>query len=105
MIVKGTKLSMVRGDDESITVTCSESFAAGDRITFTVRQSVEDPIALQKIVTEFPAGEAVIGIRPEDTAGLDFGDYVYDIQLTRRDGTVTTIIEPARFRLKEEVTY
>ena len=105
MTVNGTKLAMTRGDSESIQVTCSELFHTGDEITFTVRQSTEDPIVLQKTVTEFPDGEAFIDIDPEDTAGLDFGDYVYDIQWTRADGTVTTVIEPSRFRLKEEVTY
>jgi len=105
MTVKGKKLSMVRGDSESITVQCSELFGEGDIVTFTVRQSPEDPIALQKTAREFPGGEAVIGIDPADTAGLDFGDYVYDIQWTRSDGTVTTIIEPERFTLREEVTY
>lgn len=105
MTVNGTKLAMTRGDSESIQVTCSELFHPGDEIILTVRQSPEDPIVLQKTVTEFPGGEAFIGIDPQDTAGLDFGDYVYDIQWTRADGTVTTVIEPSRFRLKEEVTY
>ena len=105
MTVKGTKLSMVRGDSESITVRCSDPFAEGDTVFFTVRQCPEDPIALQKTVTDFPEGEAVIGIDPADTAGLDFGDYVYDVQLTRSGGAVTTLIEPDRFTLREEVTY
>ena len=91
MTVNGTKLAMTRGDSESIKVTCSELFHPGDEITLTVRQSPEDPVALQKTVTEFPDGEAVIGIDPEDTAGLDFGDYVYDVQWTRGDGTVHSL--------------
>ena len=105
MTVKGTKLSMVRGDSESITVTCSDPFVTGDAVTFTVRESPEDPIVLQKVVTDFPNGEAIIGIDPADTAGLDFGDYVYDIQLTRTGGVVTTLIEPDKFKIREEVTY
>lgn len=106
MTVNGTKLAMVRGDSESITVQCTPSFSTGDTIYFTVRQTVEDPIVLQKIVTEFDNdGKAVIIISPSDTESLDFDDYVYDIQLTKADGTVTTLIEPDRFRIKEEVTY
>ena len=105
MTVNGTKLAMTRGDSESIKVTCSELCHPGDALTLTVRQSPEDPVEMQKTVTEFPGGEAVIFIDPEDTAPLDFGDYVYDVQWTRGDGTVTTVIEPSRFRLKEEVTY
>ena len=105
MTITGTKLSMVRGDSESIAVTPSRPFTAGDTVYFTVRESAEDPIVLQKTVTEFPDGKAVIGIGHEDTQGLDFGDYVYDIQVTWADGTVKTLVEMSRFRLREEVTY
>ncbi|MBQ7737039.1 MAG: hypothetical protein IJT62_04315 [Oscillospiraceae bacterium] len=106
MVINGTNISMVRGDSETLTVTCSEPFAAGDAVTLTVREDVESPIALQKTVTVFgDYGEAVIEIQHEDTEGLDFGNYVYDIQLTRADGTVTTLVKVSRFTLEEEVTY
>ena len=106
MKIKGTNISMTRGDSESITVTCSEPFDTGDTVTLTVRESVDSDVALQKVVTSFGArGEAVIAIEPEDTDGLDFGDYVYDIQLRRSNGAVTTLVTPARFTLTEEVTY
>ena len=97
-------IAMTRGDSESITVRCSEPFADGDTVTFTMRPDIEGEIALQKEITDFPDGEAVIVFEPEDTASLDFGDYVYDIQLTRANDTVTTLVVPARFRLTEEVT-
>lgn len=111
MQIKKSNISMTRGDSESITVRCSAAgervpFAAGDTVYFTVREDAEADIALQKTVTEFDEeGRAVIGIEPADTAGLDFGSYVYDIQLTRADGTVTTLVPMSRFRLTEEVTY
>lgn len=98
-------ISMTRGDSESITVRCSESFNEGDTVTFTMREAVDEPIVLQKVITDFPDGEAVIPFYPEDTEGLEFGDYVYDIQMTRADGTVTTLLVPAKFTLKDEVTY
>ena len=106
MKLSGTNIKMTRGDDESITVKCSTPFADGDTITMTVREDAESDIAFQKVVTEFDGnGWAVIGIRPGDTSGLEFGDYVYDIQLTRADGTVTTLVTISRFELLEEVTY
>ena len=107
MKIQGTSISMTRGDSESITVriTQGEGLTAGDRIDFTVRQSAEEPIELQKTVTEFPDGDAVIVLRPEDTTPMEFGSYVYDIQLTRADGTVQTIIKPSKFKLEQEVTY
>lgn len=98
-------ISMTRGDSESITVRCNEPFVEGDTVTFTMRPDVDDAISLQKAVTDFPDGNAVIPFYPEDTEGLEFGDYVYDVQLTRADGTVTTLLVPAKFTLKDEVTY
>ena len=98
-------LAMTRGDTESVTVRCSEPFVSGDTVYFTVREDAESPIALQIAVTSFPSGDAVIPIYPDDTEPMDFGDYVYDIQVTRANGTVTTLIVPSRFRLNEEVTY
>ena len=108
-------ISMTRGDSESLTVACYEKtdggarvflpLEDGDTVYFTVREDPESEIVLHKAITAFADGRAVIAIDPEDTGPLDFGDYVYDVQLTRSDGTVTTLIEPSRFRLKEEVTY
>jgi hypothetical protein len=98
-------ITMTRGDSESLTVTCSVPFTNGDTVYFTVREDAESEILLQKIITDFPDGAAVIPIYPEDTEGMDFGDYVYDIQVTRAGGVVTTLIVPSRFKLNEEVTY
>lgn len=105
MKLNGSNISMVRGDSESLTVTCSTPFSAGDTVYLTVREDAESDIAMQKIVTEFPDGTAVFIIEPDDTEGLDFGNYVYDIQVTWAGGVVKTLVGPARFRLTEEVTY
>ena len=108
-------IAMIRGDSESITVRQFEKhdgeepaflpFEDGDTVYFTMRPDIEGEIVLQKEITDFPEGEAVIPFAPEDTAGLDFGDYVYDVQLTRANDTVTTLIQPSRFTITEEVTY
>ncbi len=98
-------ITMTRGDSESITVRCSVPFEDGDTVYFTVREDPESEIYLQKIIEDFPDGEAVIPLYPEDTEGMDFGSYVYDIQVTRANDTVTTLIMPSKFKLTEEVTY
>jgi len=104
--IKGTNISMTRGDSESITVRCSEPFAAGDTVTMTVREDVESEIVLQKNATSFDEnGAAVLAIEPGDTEGLEFGDYVYDIQIRWADGTVATVLPVSRFHLEGEVTY
>ena len=112
MKIQGTDISMIRGDSEAIKVSCrNESgvdvpFAEGDIVYFTVKKSpyTEEKI-LQKIVTEFTDGVALITIFPEDTRELKPGAYYYDIQLNRANGQVKTIIPPSRFNINAEVTY
>ena len=59
---------------------------------------------LQKRVTNFVEGAAVILIAHADTNELIPAEYDYDVQLTARDGTVATIIPPAHFVLEGDVT-
>lgn len=112
MRINGTTISMIRGDSESIIVSCKDSngnpvpFKEGDTVYFTVKETVNTEVKmLQKVITEFEDGKAIIDIKPEDTKHFRFQNYVYDIQLTRADGTVTTIIPPSKFKVKGEVTY
>lgn len=99
-------ITMTRGDSESITVSCEqEPFAEGDKVTLTVRVSRDDTRKLmQKDVTTFPDGKALICIDPEDTSSLEFGTYIYDIQLTRSNGVVKTPVK-GKFTVDLEVTY
>ena len=60
---------------------------------------------MKKIITEFDDGTALININPEDTNDLSYVSYVYDIQLTKQDGTVKTIILPSKLTITGEVTY
>ena len=112
MKIKGTNISMTRGDSEVIKVTVKDALgniiplATGDTIHFTVRENVMNPTKIiEKIITEFDDGKALININPQDTGNLEFTSYVYDIQLTREDGRVKTIITPADFTITGEVSY
>ncbi len=112
MRITGNSISMIRGDSESIIVSCKDSngdpvpFEPGDTVYFTVKETVNTDVKLlQKQVTEFENGKAIIEILPEDTKHLRFQSYVYDIQLTKAGGVVTTIIPPSKFRVEGEVTY
>ena len=106
MTLQETNITMTRGDTETLTLRCSEPFTEGDEVTMTVREDADSPVELQKTVTEFGAdGEAVIVLDHEDTAGMDFGTYRYDIQVTRATGAGRTLVKPAKFTLTEEITY
>lgn len=111
MITEGSNIKMIRGDTETITVTCADELGAhiplivGDTVYFTVKRRLKDTEkTFQKIVTEFTEGNAVIILAHLDTNTIEVGTYQYDIQLTRGDGTVTTIIGPSEFELLGGVT-
>ena len=112
MEIQGTNISMTRGDSEAIKVTVKDTLGntiplvTGDTIHFTVRKyTLSTTKIIEKIITEFDDGEALITINPQDTNDLSFASYVYDIQLTRENGTVKTIIPPSQLTITGEVTY
>lgn len=111
MRIKGNDIYMIRGDSETITVSCEENgekvyFSEGETIHFTVKDNVYSKNKrLQKIITSFVDGEAIIEIDPEDTKGLDFTTYEYDIQYTDKNGRVKTIIPPSNFTVEGEITH
>ena len=102
-------IQLTRGDTARFSVpidneTSGEEYVLSDddRITFTVKKRVKDETPLfQKTVF----GTTLFHVKPEDTQGLSFGKYVYDIQLTTSDGDVYTVIEPSTFEILSEVTY
>ena len=106
MTVKGTDISMVRGDTESIRVGFKGiELMPGDKIEFTVREDALSPVVIHKVVERFENNAAFIYIESQDTAKLSFGDYYYDIQLTHGGGRISTIVKKSKFRLEEEITY
>lgn len=108
MIVTGTDLSMTRGDNEYLLVSCPDRpFRAGDKVELTVRRiSGLGPALLHKVVTDFTQdGKALVTIAPEDTANLPFCTASYDVQATFADLGVKTIVRPSRFEIGKEETY
>ena len=110
MTVSGNALSMVRGDTEAIKVSVTEDGSArplveGDTVYFTVKRTLNTTEkSLQKTITSFTDGAAVINISASDTSSLAFGDYLYDIQINLADGTVKTVVQ-STLTLLPEVTY
>lgn len=109
--IKGNKIRMTRGDSAYLTVALTRAvpgapeeaytIAADDTLTLTVRKNIRsESAALTKTLT----GSASIRIAPEDTAGLDPGCYVYDVQLTTAAGDVYTVIAAETWVLDGEVT-
>lgn len=81
----------------------------GDTLIFQIDLTKDDgtkytPGDKEPIISK-TAAKGVIKILPAETEGLDYGTYVYDIQLTTADGTVDTVVPPHPFVLEEEVTF
>lgn len=51
---------------------------------------------------DIPVDTCILHLEPQDTKGLRFGNYVYDIQITFANGDVNTFIS-GRFTLNPEV--
>ena len=99
-------LKMTRGDSANIAIT-GLNLVEGDVIKLTVKEHSNTPEKkMQIILTEFDAqGNGIIRITPDDTSGLDFRTYVYDIELTRVDKTVSTVVKKHEFKIEEEVSW
>lgn len=106
-------LALTRGDTAFITISAANSagehrpFVNGDTVRFTVKRDVNavDSV-IQKVFTDFELdGTILLTITPDDTKGLHYRDYVYDVELTTNDGIVITIVKPSKFTVLPEVTF
>lgn len=74
--------------------------SVGDTLTFTVKKNNGIMAYISKTVN---VNQPFV-IEPLDTARMNSGNYWYDVQLNRTNGSVDTIIPINRFVLLEEVT-
>lgn len=106
--VKKTTITLTRGDTCRVKVDITDSDgepyvpAEGDTIKFTVKKTYNDttPLISKEISTE----TFILTIDPADTKPLDYGSYVYDIELERANGDVDTFITKSELRITEEVS-
>ena len=105
---------MTRGDTLRLTISLMKDDepytpVEGDKIRFAVKspkmycdkgEFVDDE---PRILKDIPIDTMTLVLDPSDTKGLDFGTYVYDMEITFTDGSVDTFITESKFRLKPEV--
>lgn len=105
--IKDTTITMTRGDTlrAQLHITDSDGNpyipSAGDKIRFAAKSKYTDMKTL--IFKEIPINIMILQLDPEDTKSLNFGKYVYDIQITKENGDVDTFITKAELRITEEV--
>lgn len=80
-----------------------------DKIFFTVKKSEEDKdFVLQKTIEDMTFDEEGFyhfTIEPEDTDGLKYGDYVYDIEIIMDRGKYKKTRKRGVFKIDYEVTF
>lgn len=119
--ISGNNIYLTRGDSAAIELQVVNGETpydfSEDEVKFSLKKRLSDKQPLiQKTFGNYDSetDKASITIEPEDTAGLDFGDYLYDIQLKHTEEpeqegdepvvTVDTIIVPSTFTIGAEVT-
>lgn len=104
----GTEIYLTRGDSAAIAVELTDEISgetyemqSGDRLILTVRKyhSRESPVLVERMLT----GSTTFRLAPDDTAGLAFGTYEYDVEL-RTGNDVYTVVPCSVFKLLPEVT-
>ena len=105
--VQNNKIAITRGDTGIFRLDIQDTQGnnynyENDTVVFTVKENTKTTETLIK-KTISPLSDVVI--EPGDTKDLDYGDYVYDVQLTTTEGVVDTVIAPSVFRVLPEVTF
>ena len=107
--VEGTTISLTRGDSLRLNLTIKRKKTqeiytpeSGDSIRFALKKRFDDslPVLISKPIPI--ADPLILALDPEDTKSLRFGDYVYDIELTKANGLVDTFIHDAIFKITPE---
>ena len=106
-IDENNNITLTRGDSASISVALKNpdgtdyNLQSGDELLFTVKYNcITEDIIIQKDIST----DAIINLIPSDTKDLLYGEYFYDVQLTRANGSVNTVIPPRDFIVAKEVT-
>ena len=105
--VKNTTIYLTRGDTFKAIITISNPDGTiytpkeGDEIRFAMKQNIEDEECL--IIRDISINDMMLVLYPADTKNLEYGTYVYDIQLTRANGDVDTFITASKLKLTYEV--
>ena len=113
-VVEGTAITMTRGDTVKIHINIYKNGklyvpTQNEEVKFSLKRDlmksnsseyVDPEPLLTKII---PGDTLLLHIEPQDTKTLQFGKYVYDIQLTDEGGNVDTFITCASFKITPEV--
>lgn len=102
-------ITMTRGDTFARTLVLTKNGEPyvpqeGDVIRFAMAKVYKGKTGYELLIEKTIDNSTLLWkLDPEDTADLDYGKYVYDLQMTYADGTVETFANKKQFALTEEV--
>lgn len=107
--IQGTTMYLTRGDTLDVTVTILQSDGSvytpdpEDKVRFAAKSSYKDQRTILNV--DIPIDTLRLRVESEDTKKFTARKepYVYDIQLTKEDGTVDTFIDCAQLYITDEV--
>jgi hypothetical protein len=105
MLKKESLIELVRGDSYTAVIAITDEdgdeyeLEPGDELYFAVKKFFDDPTY---IIEPRILDTNILRLSSEDTKGLSFGDYVYNIKLVNGI-TQRTVVGPAVMRLLPEV--
>lgn len=107
--IKGTNISLTRGDSAYITLTINTengtySLQNGDVVRVQVRNVPNTGELLFEGIVESDGDEIIWHIIPEQTSNLEVATYYWDAQLQTSNGDIFTFIPASSFKLLDEVT-
>ena len=104
--IDGAEITLTRGDTFKTNIRIENQDEVyqphdGDIVRFAMKKKYKDenPLLVKILDNE----DLLLELTPEDTKSLNYGDYVYDIEITLSNGEVYTFIDKATLRLTEEV--
>jgi len=115
VVIHDTAIRMTRGDSLSVGIELkyedgtSYTPVEGYSIRFALKHAAMtynkgEFRDVEPVVTKaIPTDTLILELDPEDTRGLQFGNYVYDIELTYASGFVDTFISEGVFILAPDV--
>lgn len=111
LVDSSNKIKITAGDTGILKIKIpGYELKTGDKVYLTVSNSMVGSIgssygdAFQKVVNAFEDdGTATITIQPNDTKDMS-GRHFYDIQVTRANGEIHTVVPRNVFEILEEVT-
>lgn len=106
-----TAIGLTRGDTAFLDVAItnqvdgtSYEMASGDRLVLTIRTARKGTSGSETLLTKTLTGASTFEFFPADTEEMQYGSYVYDIQLTTASNEVFTVIPESPFEVLSEVT-